>query len=321
MTKRLCVCLRFDMSPLTLPLIAFAFLATASNAAAQAWVPPRGAGSVTFLHQRISYTGHRLTDGSVFEGVQSTNMPFYVEVEYSPTNRLSFSAGLPYVFAKYTDPNPAPAPIPYLPVDQCHCWNRGWQDFGFTARYNVLGGAFALTPSVSVGAPSHNYDFRGEAVLGRHLKEVRMAVDAGQRLDVISPRLAVQGNYSYAFVERVIDIPNNRSNATVESSFLLTRRIAARGSLSWQRTHGGLRFGAGPSADLIFPGEVNTPERLYQHDRLLRDNHWRVGGGASYSFSRMDVFASFSAFAGGTDAHTGRVLTFGISWPFQLGAP
>ena len=44
---------------------------------------------------------------------------------------------------------------------------------------------------------------RGEAVVGRNLREVRIAVDAGQRLDAISPKLSVQGRYSYAFVERV----------------------------------------------------------------------------------------------------------------------
>jgi TonB dependent receptor len=302
-------------------LIASAFFAMSSKATAQAWVPPRGAGSITTLYQRISYTGHRLTDGSVFKGVQSTNMALYVEVDYSLTKRLSFSAGLPYVFAKYTDPNPPPSPIPYLPVDECHCWNRGWQDFGFTTRYNLAGGAFALTPSVSVGVPSHSYDFRGEAVLGRHLKEVRIAIDAGQRLDALSPNMSVQGRYSYAFVERVIDVGNNRSNASFETTYLLTRKLAAHGSASWQHTHGGLRFGAGPGSALVFPGEANTPERLFQHDRLLRDNYWRVGGGATYSFPQMDVFASFTTYVAGTDAHTGRALTFGISWPFQLGAP
>lgn len=172
---------------------------------------------------------------------------------------------------------------------------------------------------MSVGVPSQNYDFRGEAVLGRDLKEVRIAVDAGHRLDVISPKLSVQGRYSCAFVERVIDIPNNRSNGTFEGSYLLTKKLAARGFVSWQRTHGGLRLGLVPPADFLFPGDLNTPERLFQHDRLLRDNYWHTGGGASYSFSRMDVFASYTAFVAGSDTHTGRAVTFGISWPFQLG--
>jgi hypothetical protein len=135
----------------------------------------------------------------------------------------------------------------------------------------------------------------------------------------MSPRLSVQGRYSYAFVERVIDIPNNRSNASGEVAFLLTRRLAARGLVSWQRTHGGLRFGSPPPASPPFPGEVNTPERLAEHDRLMRDNYWHVGGGIAYSFSRMDVFASYIAFAGGTDTHAGSSLTVGVSWPFELG--
>src|SRR5262249_742279 len=191
----------------------------------------------------------------------------------------------------------------------------GWQDFGFTARYNLANGAFALTPSLSVGVPSRNYDFLGEAVVGRNLREVRIAVDAGQRLDAISSKLSVQGRYSYAFVERVIDIPNNRSNAALEGAFLLTRKLATRALVSWQHTHGGLRFGSPTSSTLPFPGEVNTPERLAQHDRLLRDNYWHVGAGVSYSFSRVDVFGSYVAFAGGTDTHAGNALTVGISWP------
>ena len=52
---------------------------------------------------------------------------------------------------------------------------------------------------------------------------------------------------------------------------------------------------------------------------FMRDNYWHVGGGLSYSFSRMDVFASYIAFVGGTDTHAGRALHAGISWPFEVG--
>ena len=294
--------------------------ATARDAAAQAWVPPRGVGSVSLTYQRISTTGHRRTNGFLVERGQSLNMALYLEGEYAITDRLSVSAGLPYVFAKYTATIPPAPPIPYPPEDECHCWNSAWQDVGLTVRHNLVSGAFALTPSVSVGMPSHGYDYTGEAVVGRNLREVRIAVDAGQRLDAISPKLSVQGRYSYAFVERVIDIPNNRSNASVEVVFLPTRKLATRGLVSWQRTHGGLRFGSPPPSSFPFPGDVNTPERLEEHDRLMRDNFWHVGGGASYSFSRMDVYASYIAYVGGTDTHAGGAFTAGISWPFELGS-
>lgn len=165
--------------------------------------------------------------------------------------------------------------------------------------------------------PSHDYDFRGEAVLGRGLKEVRFGADVGQRLDFLSPKLAVQGRYSYAVVEQVLDIPNNRSNAALEGAFQVTRAFGVRGTLAWQHTHGGLQFGSPPPSTFLPPGDVNTPERLFQHDRLLRDDHVRVGAGAAYSFPQFDVFGSWVRYSSGTDSHAGHVFTTGISIPFE----
>jgi hypothetical protein len=167
--------------------------------------------------------------------------------------------------------------------------------------------------------PSHNYEFRGEAVVGRNLKEVQFSVDAGRRLGVISEKMSVQGRYSYAIVERPIEIPNNRSNARLEVAYGLTPRFSTFGFVSWQHTHGGLSFGSRvPGAALAFPGEVNTTDRLFQHDRMMRDNNWHSGAGASYQFEQFDVFGSYTAFVAGTDTHAGRAFTLGISFPFEL---
>ena len=110
-------------------------------------------------------------------------------------------SGVALCLCEVTARNLPPPPIPVLSWDACHCWQSGFQDFGFSARYNVFNGGFALTPSVSVGTPSHNYEFRGEAVVGRNLKELQFAVDVGRRLDAISENLSVQGRYSYATCE------------------------------------------------------------------------------------------------------------------------
>jgi hypothetical protein len=139
-------------------------------------------------------------------------------------------------------------------------------------------------------------------------------------LDFISARLSVQGRYSYAFVEQVLDdVPISRSNAAIEGDFLFTRRLSGRGVLLWQRVHGGLRLGS-PSGDPFVPlGEVNTPERVEQHDRLLRDNNFRIGASVAYSMDRMDVFVSYIQLLRGTDSHGGRAITAGVSWPFEIG--
>ncbi len=90
----------FPGAPLAFVGIALAF---ACRANAQAWAPQRGQGAVDGLFQRISNTGHRLSDGFLAKGGQSVNQSVYVEADYAVTDRLSFSAGLPYVAGKYTD--------------------------------------------------------------------------------------------------------------------------------------------------------------------------------------------------------------------------
>jgi len=295
-------------------------LALPARTFAQAWVPPAGVGSVTVAAQNLDYTGHRNTAGESVEIGMSVHNRVDIEVDYAITDRLSVTAGIPFVFTKYTAPDPLPFPIPYVPNDECHCWQSGFQDFDFTARYNLANGALALTPSIATGLPSHEYGFQGEAVLGERLRELRLAVDAGARLDAISPRLSIQGQYSYAFVEQVIDdVPVNRSNFALEGGVSITRQLAAGVVLAWQRVHGGLRVGTASGNPIPFPGEIDdTPERLFEHDRLLRDNNFRLGVSVSYSLSSFDIVGSYLELVSGTDSHTGRALTIGISWPFEI---
>ena len=295
-------------------------VACASSAFAQAWASPAGLGSVTVSFENLDYSGHFVTDGTFYTVGTSLHNRIDIDTDFAVTDRLSITIGIPFVFAKYDDTEKLPDFVPWLPVDACRCWQRGWQDFGFTARYNLVNGAFGLTPSVSVGMPSHDYNFQGEAALGERLKELRVAVDAGQRLDFISPRLSVQGRYSYAFVERPVDgVSNDRSNAALQGEFQFTRRLSGTGVLMWQRVHDGLRLGSPESGDpFLPPGEVNTPEREFHHDRLLRDNNFRVGGSVSYSMDRMDVFFSYVELLRGTDSHGGRAITAGVSWPFEI---
>lgn len=303
------------MSPGVVACLAAAAVCLAAiRADAQAWVPPKGAGAVTVSTQVIDNTGHIFTDGFRSAEGQSTDAAIYIEGEYAVTDRLSFVVGLPYVFAKYIATHPAPV----YPVDQCRCWNGGWQDFGGTARFNVVNrSAVAITPSVAYGVPSHNYQYQGEAVVGAGLQEIRLAVDGGVRLDPISPKLSMQARYAYGFVEKVLAISHDRSNIGLVSAYQATRRLSARGEVSWQRTHGGLRAGSSTGHPFPLPGEIGLdPERLGQHDRLLRDNNWRLGGSGAYSLNKLDVFASYLHYMGGSDTHAGHALTIGVSWPF-----
>jgi hypothetical protein len=104
-----------------------------------------------------------------------------------------------------------------------------------------------------------------------------------------------------------------------QAAYQLTRKLSTYGFVSWQHTHGGLSFGSPlPGAALAFPGEVNTEELLFQHDRMMEDNYSHIGGGASYEFQHFDLFGSYTAYVAGTDTHAGRVFTVGVSFPFEL---
>ena len=285
------------------PLVAVGVSLCCPRAAfAQAWPAPARVGAVSFVYQAVANTGHRLHDGSMLRGFDSYSQSLLINVDYAVSDRFSFAFGIPYLASKYSGPEPS---LFLLPLDECHCWNHGWQDVAGTARYNFVNGAVALTPSVSVGTPSHNYEYQGEAVLGLNLNELRIAVDAGHRFAAM-PRLSVSGRYSYAFVEKVSDLSINRSNFAIEPSYAVARKLTASAVFAWQRTHGGLRS-----------NEFATEEQFVQFDRLIRDDNFHLGATVARTFRHVDVFGSYLHYVSGTDTHDGYAITVGVSFPFE----
>ncbi|HKC25720.1 MAG TPA: hypothetical protein VKF32_13310 [Thermoanaerobaculia bacterium] len=298
--------------PATAAVVAFASLAP--PAAGQAFTPPQGVGAVTVAWQYVNNTGHRLSDGFFVERGQSVTTSVDLELEYGFTDRLSATLGIPYVWAKYTGAQPPPSG---LPVDTCGCWHSGFQDYTLSARYRFGHEPWAVTPLLRYVLPSHDYKYQGEAVVGRNLQELQVGVAAALRLTAFLPQASVGAGYTYAFVERAIPgVSIDRSNGYVEIGYALTRRLYVREIGIWQRTHGGLRFGS-PTGDPFFPpGELNTPARIQQRDRLLRTNYWQAGGGLAYSTGPFDVFASVVGYVWGRDAHAGQSYTVGATWYF-----
>lgn len=297
-----------------------AALIAPATARAQGEIPPAGSGTITVSIQSVDHTGHRLTDGSYVDNGRSRTGALFFDVEYGVMRRLAVSFTIPYVWARYTDDDETPFGLP--PWDACRCWQSGWQDLGFSARFGLLDTfdhVFVVTPVVAYGRPSHNYPYQGQAVVGRNLKEVRLGVEATYRLDAVSRNLSINGRYMYAFVQQVIDVSTNRSNAAVSADYRLGRDWSVGGFVAWQRTHGGLRGGSFPPSDLPVPGEINSPERIAEHDRLLRDDHVHVGAQASYRLGRANVFGSVTRFATGTDTHDEWAAMAGVTMPFRIG--
>lgn len=301
------------------PAIAIAVAAggawTPSPLGAQAFTLPQGVGAVTLAWQYVDNTGHRLSDRFLRVAGQSVTTSVDFEIDYGVTDRLSATFGVPYVWAKYTGSLPPPSG---LPVDSCQCWHSALQDISLAARYRLGDDVWAATPIVRYVRPSHHYEHVGEAVVGRDLEELQIGLGAGVRLRGFLSRASVQAGYTHAFVEKVLDIKNDRGNAFVQVGYALTPRLFLHADGIWQKTHGGLRIGSVTGNPFPPPGEFNTPERFAQRDRLTRSNYWHAGGGVSYSAGPVDVFAAYQKYVSGTDTHDGQAYTAGLTWYFDL---
>jgi hypothetical protein len=297
-------------------LIVFAAAAFPPRAGAQAFTPPQGVGAVTLGWQYIDNTGHRFTDGYFLARGQSASQSLALDVEYAFTDRLTASVGIPYVFAKYTGALP---PNSGLPVDSCQCWHSGFADFSAAARYRFGGETWAITPVARFGQPSHAYPYQGEAVLGNGLTELQIGAVAGLRLVEWLPRAVVQTGYTYALVERAIDdISVNRSDVFVDLGYAANRRVYVRAAWLWRNTHGGLNAGSTTGDPFFLPGELNTPERRAEGNRLLQVKYMQLVGGLAVNLGPVDVFTSFTKYVWGRDAHNGYAVNLGMSWYFGL---
>jgi hypothetical protein len=295
-----------------------AALAWPTSSAAQAFTAPQGIGSVTLAWQWVENTGHRLTDGIDNDLGDSVTTSLLLDAEYAITDRLSATIGIPYTFAKYT--GPPITPFSGLPVDACHCWQSSFADFSLAARYRFGGETWAVTPFARIGQPSHDYPYRGEAVVGKQLSEAQVGVFTGLRLVELLPAATIQAGYTYAFVEKAIDdIPVDRSNVFVDLGYAATRKLYFRAAWLWQHTHGGKRAGSLSGDPFFPPGELDDgPGWFLERDRILKVRYMQLVGGLAYSAGPVDLYATFAKYVWGRDAHNGYAWTTGATWYFGL---
>ncbi len=282
-------------------------LLTPALASAQAWVPPKGEGSVSIFFQNIDFVAHFNPDGSKDPAFSTRSMNAVFEVSYGLTNRLALSATIPHVNNKFTDKVNEPSNLPINVVDD-GSYHGAIQDFRVELRYNALRRPFTATPFFAAVIPSHGYQIIGEAAPGRHLREYIVGGYAGRLLNPVLPRAYVHALYSYAIVEREIDVSVNRSNVDLEFGYF----VAPSASLSfiWSRqwTHGGVTF------HQVF----DTPEIFLNHDRLIKSNFQHAGVGAGFALSNsVDLHGNFVRYLSGSNTHYGTAISVGVSWRFQ----
>jgi hypothetical protein len=245
--------------------------------------------------------GHKNTNGGTHTQTLIT------ELDYGVTDTIGLTVSLPFIASKYTGPpSYFVGPFETLPgpLDD-GSYHAAFQDLRVEARRMFLKGPLAVAPFIGGLFPTHDYQTIGEAVPGRHRREIQFGAGASARLDPLLGDGSVHVRYTYAAAERVNNFPYTRSNIDFEGDHAVTSRVALRGLVRLQISH------KGPTLDELEEDWTN-------HDRFIAPNYLNLGGGTSVSLTpSTDVYALWvTTVSGSNGAHRARMLAVGASWSF-----
>src|SRR5579884_3803038 len=204
---------------------------------AQAWLSPQGDGTVSVLYQYQADRLHSFSDGRTKDRGHTYIQSVLLNTDYSITDRLAVTIGLPYIAGKYTGANPhllvRGDPSTAVAVDD-GSYHSGFQDFRLNVRYALTQHAWKITPLFEAIIPSHDYPSFGHASIGFDEKEYRVGVNIGRRLNPILPKAYVQGQYAFGMSPVVAaNIAPKRSYAEVQLGYILNRHVSFQGASAY----------------------------------------------------------------------------------------
>ena len=299
---------------LVTPLVAAVLGGTPASGRAQAWLPAKGEGYVSTVYRNVFIDTHFLPTERHHVGEIDSNAVLF-DVTYGITDRVAMSVSLPLVITRYTGDFAHPATQSRVMDDGA--WHSTFQDFRFNVRYNVVKGPTVITPFIGSALPSHNYEYRAYAAVGRRLRELNVGVAAARLLDGITPGLSVQGTYAYVFPQSVVDqgldLRPHRSAADLEIGYFVTPWVRVFALAAAQVTHRGIDL---PPPTVANP--LTLVERRH-HDQIARENILNVGLGAAFDINEsIGVHGSvLRQVAGRNSPQMGRGVSVGLTWTFR----
>ena len=273
---------------------------------AQAWVPPKGDGSVSLSAQQLNVKKHKAGTVTTDAGHINTGV-LLADMTYGLTNKIAVDLAVPFVVTKYSGARPHPN----TNIDD-GAYHNSFTDFRMAVRYNLTRNGAVITPYVGSVVPSHDYAFYGHSAFGEQLNELQVGTYIAKLFTSGVPGMFISSRIAYGFVEKVQDISHNRSMADLEAGYFATPSFRAFGMISGQYTHGGIDF---PIA-----GQLGLRAELRPvHDVIQQVHYLNLGGGFAYSVKdSFDIFASFSREVAGRNGHVlNRGVTLGASWSFS----
>jgi hypothetical protein len=249
----------------------------------QAWLSPKGEGTASVIYQYGYDRLHVFADGRTKDRGHIHLHTLLLDTDFSITDKVAVRLSLPYVSGLYVGHNGHTTirgrPETAVALDN-GSFHGSLQDFRFDVRYSLSRGELKAAPFFQATIPSHGYPTLGHAAVGINLREYRVGVNLGRRLDPILPKAFVQGRYAFGFSQEVAHVAPKRSYAEFQLGYFLTRRVSLQGSGVWTYSHNG-----DDHDYTLFPDNL-TDERWLNHDRISRAKLLDFGASIGYSFNR-----------------------------------
>lgn len=282
-------------------------LVVSADVFAQAWVPPKGEGSLTFTYQKVDVRDHFDADGDTEDRGRIHTHNLVMALEYGLTDKLALDFDLPYVASRFDGPGLRP----HGPVDDGF-YHPTFSDAHVSVRYNVATRPLVVTPFIGFTIPTHDYEVRGHTAVGRGFHELLVGVNVGRQLGPILPNGYAHLRYSYAILKHFAGFNLNHSNTDWEVGWFANKVIALRFIGAWQKAYGGLDFPAGVRL---------TPEQFQIHDRVAKVSYVELGGGVTFSLNRsFDIHTAYAKTISARNTHGDAGLILGFTWRFSKGS-
>jgi hypothetical protein len=274
---------------------------------AQAWLSPKGDGTVSLSYQNQYVADHVFENGDAHDIGHILSHALTLDVDYSLTDKLAVRVAVPFVAGKYYGPTPH-----QLPMDN-GTYHSTFQDFTTDIRYRLTKRRLVVTPFFRAVIPSNNYTYFAHSAAGRDQREYHIGTNFGRRLDPLIPKAFMQAQYSYAFVERVLGIAPNRSNFELQLGYFLTHRISLLATGQWMYTHSGLELNYN-----LFHAGVSGDQWIH-HDQIAKTSLLDLGGGTSFAITpSWQMFLTVARSIEGRNGHLhAAVVTIGVSRSFS----
>jgi hypothetical protein len=273
---------------------------------AQAWIPAKGEGTVSLTYQNYDVAGHYDARGRKNNNGGTHSHVTVAEVDYAITDTIGMTVNLPFIASKYTG-----SPVYFVGGVETHpgplddgTYHGAFQDLRVEVRRLFWVGPIPVAPFIGASFPTHAYETVGEAVPGRHRRDLQVGANVGINLDRLLTGAYAHGRYGYATAQRIEGFAFTRSNVDVEVGLPITSRLVLRGLAGWQIRH------QGPSVqELTVDWE--------HHDRFIAPSYTNLGVGASMPLGSVDVYAVWLGTARGSNgAHRSRTIAAGVTLGF-----